>query len=61
MDRDFLRAFEAAKAKYLPEVWFGIDPSERAAAIYAELRRIDAETATQADRAGKREPSRRTA
>jgi hypothetical protein len=37
------RAIEAAQRKYSPDVWLVMRPEERTAAIYEEIRRMDAE------------------
>lgn len=40
---EFQEAFDSAVAKYGLDVWLRLHPRERTAAIYAEMRRIDAE------------------
>jgi hypothetical protein len=41
----------AARGVVLPEVWSTLRPSERAAAIYRELHKLDAESASESEQA----------
>ena len=41
----FQQAYEAAAARYAPEVWADLSPNLRINAIYEEMRRLDAEVA----------------
>ncbi len=41
----FQQAYEAAAARYAPEVWADFSPALRIKAIYEEMRRLDAESA----------------
>jgi hypothetical protein len=43
----FQIAAERAAASYATEVWTTLSPSERAAAIYRELRKLDAESVSE--------------
>ena len=45
----FQQAYEAAAARYAPEVWAGSSPSLRINAIYDEMRRLDSEAAAVMD------------
>jgi hypothetical protein len=45
----FQVAAERAAASYLTEVWCNLSASEQAAAIYRELRNLDAESANQSE------------
>jgi hypothetical protein len=45
MQDDFRRAFEAARANYCANDWPSLPPAEQAAAIYRELRLLDAKVA----------------
>jgi hypothetical protein len=47
----FQIAAERAASSYPTEVWFTLSPSERAAAIYRELRKLDAEPASESEQA----------
>jgi hypothetical protein len=47
----FQIAAERAASSYPTEVWFTLSPSERAAAIYRELRKLDAELASESEQA----------
>ena len=47
----FQIAAERAASSYSTEVWFTLSPSERAAAIYRELRKLDAEPASESEQA----------
>ncbi len=47
----FQIAAERAASSYPTEVWFTLSPSERAAAIYRELRKLDAEAASESEQA----------
>lgn len=40
---DFQKAAAAAQGRYTKDAWMALPPREQAQAIYAELRRIDAE------------------
>jgi hypothetical protein len=55
----FQIAAERAASSYPTEVWLTLGPSERAAAIYRELRKLDAESigeSEDAQAAGAKEP-----
>jgi hypothetical protein len=52
MQDDFQRAFEAARAKYSAADWCSLEPTARTAAIYEELRKLDAETIVRAGHRG---------
>jgi hypothetical protein len=41
----FQQAYEAAAARYAPEVWADLGPDLRIKAIYEEMRRLDSEAA----------------
>jgi hypothetical protein len=45
----FQVAAERAAASYPTEVWFTLSASERAAAIYRELRKLDADSANESE------------
>jgi len=45
----FQQAYEAAAARYAPEVWADSSPSLRINAIYEEMRRLDSEVAAVTD------------
>ena len=45
----FQQAYEAAAARYAPEVWADMGPDLRIKAIYEEMRRLDAEVAAVMD------------
>jgi hypothetical protein len=42
--RDIDSAFERAEASYAPEIWQTMSASERSAAMYRELRALDAQS-----------------
>ena len=44
------RAVEVASGKYSSELWLTMNPQERTAAIYAEIRRLDIEMITRQGR-----------
>jgi hypothetical protein len=44
MDDVVQRAVEAAQRRYPDSDWLSLRPEERTAAVYRELRRLDAET-----------------
>ena len=48
MQDDFRRAFEAARANYSAKDWSSLPPAEQTAAIYRELRLLDAKVAASA-------------
>jgi hypothetical protein len=48
MQDDFRRAFEAARANYSARDWSSLPPAEQTAAIYKELRLLDAKVAASA-------------
>jgi hypothetical protein len=55
----FQIAAERAASSYPTEVWLTLGPSERAAAIYRELRKLDAESFSEsedAQAAGPKQP-----
>ena len=57
---EFQQAAAAARQRYADTVWFTLSVNEQAKAIYAELRRIDAERASgAAHRSTSPGPSRR--
>jgi hypothetical protein len=43
----FQIAAKRAASSYTPEAWFTLSPSEQAAAIYRELRKLDAESVSE--------------
>ncbi len=45
----FQQAYEAAAARYAPEVWADLSPDVRIKAIYEEMRRLDSEAAAVID------------
>jgi hypothetical protein len=45
----FQTAAERAASSYPTEVWSTLSPSERTAAIYRELRKLDAESARESE------------
>ena len=45
----FRQAYEAAAARYAPEVWADLSPNLRINAIYEEMRRLDSEVAAVMD------------
>ena len=45
----FQQAYEAAAARYAPEVWADLSPDLRINAIYEEMRRLDSEVAAVMD------------
>jgi hypothetical protein len=45
----FQVAAERAASSYPTEVWFRLSASERAAAIYRELRKLDAESSSESE------------
>jgi hypothetical protein len=45
----FQIAAERAASSYPTEVWSSLGPSERAAAIYRELRKLDEESASESE------------
>jgi two-component system, LuxR family, response regulator FixJ len=45
----FQQAYEAAAARYAPEVWVDLSPAVRINAIYEEMRRLDAQALTSMD------------
>jgi hypothetical protein len=47
----FQTAAERAASSYPTEVWSTPSPSERTAAIYRELRKLDAESASESEQA----------
>ncbi len=47
----FQQAYEAAAARYAPEVWGDLSPGLRIRAIYEEMRRLDSEAAAVIDNA----------
>jgi hypothetical protein len=47
----FQTAAARAASSYPMEVWSTLSPSERAAAIYRELRKLDAESASESEQA----------
>jgi hypothetical protein len=56
---DFQRAAAAARGRYTDAAWTALPPPVQAAAIYAELRRIDAEQAARVFPRRKRRPASR--
>jgi hypothetical protein len=50
----FQMAAKRAAASYPPDVWRAFSPSEQAAAIYRELRKLDAEAASSSEKAVRR-------
>jgi hypothetical protein len=54
---DFQRAAAAAQGRYTQEEWMALPPREQAQAIYAALRRIDAERVAAATALPRRRPT----
>jgi hypothetical protein len=55
----FQRAYDAAAARYAPEVWTDLSPNLRINAIYEEMRRLDSEAADVIDDAHTTQDKRR--
>ena len=49
MDEVFRQAIEAAKRLFPEGIWVRLSPGEQTAAIYREMRRIDAERAASSE------------